>query len=394
MKILTYTTLFPNVEMPHHGIFVAERLRHLLASGDVSAKVLAPIPWFPSVNERFGRYASYARTPDIEFLEQTEVLHPRYPVIPKVGMTVAPLLLALACRRVIRDQLDGLADFDLIDAHYFFPDGVAAVLLGKWFRKPVVITGRGTDLNLIPGYHAPRHMIKWAAERASGIITVSESLKSCLVDYDVPASKIRTLRNGVDLELFRPLRDRNSVRRKFNVEGICLLSVGHLIERKGHHYIIQALSFLPDDVGLVIAGEGPWREKLRSLARSTGVENRVRFLGSRSHAELVEHYNAADALVLASSREGMPNVILESLACGTPVVATSVWGNPEIVAQEVAGELVSNQEPEAIARAVQDLLARNEPRVNVRKYAEQFSWSATTAGQLDVFKSALQSVVP
>lgn len=387
MRILTFTTLFPNAALPQHGIFVAERLKHLLATGAVDAKVVAPVPWFPAASRLFPTYSRWAAVPRVENFEGIDVLHPRYPVIPRIGMSIAPALLAFWTIRTLRQLLKEDQEFDLIDAHYFYPDGVAAALLGHWLDKPVVITGRGTDLNLIPQYSLPRRQILWAASKSTGIATVSESLRSVLTGLGVPESKTRTLRNGVDLDVFIPLRDRAGLRAELDIKGTSLLTVGHLIERKGHHLAIQALARLPETIELRIAGDGPMEAQLRRLAHEEGVSSRVHFLGRLDRQALVNAYNVADALLLASSREGMANVILESMSCGTPVVATSVWGAPEVI-DDRSGELVSARDADALADGVSRLFERGVARDDVRCHAETFSWEATTQGQLDMFESA------
>ncbi|WP_405234336.1 glycosyltransferase [Lentisalinibacter salinarum] len=387
MRILTFSTLFPNREMPHHGIFVAERLRHVLETGAVDAAVLAPIPWFPLTGEGFGQYGAFARVSPEESFEGCVVDHPRYPLIPKLGMSSAPLFLALASLLAIRRRFGDLEDFDLIDAHYFYPDGVAAVLLGHWLNKPVVITGRGTDLNLIPQYRIPLKWIRWASERANRMVTVSDALAHRLVELGAPADRVRTLRNGVDLERFRPL-ERDSLRRRLGFSGRTLLSVGLLIERKGHHHVIESLRALKD-CNLVIVGTGPEEGELRRLSEQREVSDRVTFTGGLDHQTLAEYYNAADCLVLCSSREGMPNVVLESLACGTPVAGTAVWGTPEVLNAPEAGVLIHEQSAAGVVKAVRRLLSAYPDRADTRRHAEKFNWDATTAGQLDVFSQAI-----
>ncbi|HEX8886452.1 MAG TPA: glycosyltransferase, partial [Noviherbaspirillum sp.] len=170
MKLLTFSTLFPNQQRPNHGIFVETRLRYLVASRQVQSRVVAPVPWFPFTHPRFGLYAAYAQVPHSEQRFGLDVSHPRYPVIPKLGMSAAPVLLANSLKSTLGRIIDEGYDFDLIDAHYFYPDGVAAVMLGRYFNKPVVITARGTDINLVPQYRLPRRMIRWAAGQAAGMI--------------------------------------------------------------------------------------------------------------------------------------------------------------------------------------------------------------------------------
>ena len=387
IKILTFSTLFPNTVRPSHGVFVETRLRHLVASGEVSARVVAPIPWFPSTHPRFGEYAKFAAAPRAEVRFGLAVDHPRYFLPPKVGMNIAPLLLALSAERVIQRMLAAGEDFDLIDAHYFYPDGVAAVLLGQWFNKPVVITARGTDINLIPQHALPRKMILWAARRAAGMITVCQALKDALVDLGVPAERIVALRNGVDLKLFQPV-NREAERVRLKMSRRTLLSVGYLIPRKGHDLIIRALPALLD-TDLILAGDGPDKAMLIALAAELGVADRVRLVGALPQAELRSYYGAADALALASSREGWANVLLEAMACGTPVVASNVWGTPEVVATPEAGVLMSAYTPQGVATGVDALFARYPAHAATRRYAEQFSWDDTTAGQLQLFRAIL-----
>ncbi len=354
----------------------------------MSARVVAPVPWFPAKNPKFGKYAKFAAVPMSEVRNQIEVFHPRYPVLPKIGMSFAPLLLALAVYRDIKKFSEDSTGFDLIDAHYFYPDGVAATLLGQWLGKAVIITARGTDVNLIPKYLLPRKWILWAAKRCAKIITVSDALRKELQHLGVPAEKIRTIRNGVDLDAFRPLLNRGELRKNLSFDGPVLLSVGHLIERKGHHLVIEALDSLPHCT-LIVVGVGPMQNRLMTLAQKRNVSDRVRFDGVVTHDELVKYYNAADALVLASSREGMANVLLESIACGTPVVATPYWGNPEVVADRRTGVLMAGRTATDLATAVQSLLRDPPERSTVRKYAEAFSWDDTTRGQLEVFHDVL-----
>ncbi|HSY27827.1 MAG TPA: glycosyltransferase family 4 protein [Burkholderiaceae bacterium] len=364
------------------------RLRHLVASGEVESRVVAPVPWFPSKSPRFGRYAGYARVPAEEKRFNINVIHPRFPLIPKLGMSISPLLLANSVKSTVGDLLDQGYDFDLIDAHYFYPDGVAAVILGRYFNKPVVITARGSDISLIPKHRVARALIRWAAAKAQGVITVCNALKTEMTELGVDGDKITPLRNGVDLQLFHP-SDRNDMRKTLGLDNFTLVSVGHLVPVKGHHLIIGALPLLPD-VRLLIIGSGVEREKLETLARNLKVSERVTFLGSLPQTELAKFYCAADALVLASSREGWANVLLESMACGTPVVASNVWGTPEVVASSDAGILMRERNEQGVADAVNALRANYPDRVATRRYAEGFSWEETTAGQLRLFNAIMQ----
>ena len=387
IKLLTFSTLYPSSARPNHGIFVETRLRYLLASGEVQSMVVAPVPWFPFKSQYFGEYATYARTPREETRNGIRVLHPRFALLPKIGMSTAPALLAAAALPTLRRLIREGYDFDVIDAHYYYPDGVAAVILGKLLNKPVVITARGTDINLIPQYARARRMICWAANRAAKSITVCEALRTSMIDLGIRAERIVALRNGVDLERFSPV-DRVAQRKVLGLDGFTLLSVGHLIPRKAHHLIIEALPLLPD-TRLLIAGEGPEKDKLTKLAQALGVAERVTLLGALAQTELRNYYGAVDALVLTSSREGWANVLLEAMACGTPVVASNVWGTPEVVATAEAGVLMEERTSRGVVQAVNHLRAHYPDHAATRAYAEGFSWDDTTNGQIALFRQVL-----
>jgi teichuronic acid biosynthesis glycosyltransferase TuaC len=385
-KILLFSSLYPSVVRPIHGIFVETRLRELLKTGQVQARVVAPVPWFPSRSRRFGAYADFAATPRRALHNGIEVHHPRYLLLPKVGMNLAPYAMALGALPTLRRLQQQGFDFDLIDAHYYYPDGVAAGLLSRWLGKPFVVTARGTDLNLIPEYPFPRRLILQTAERASASIGVCRALMDSLRDLGADASKLHTLRNGVDLQRFVP-ESRSAARARLGLKapGPYLLSVGHLIERKGHHIAIEALGLLPG-VRLLIAGSGPEQGALKSLAVHLGVADRVHWAGVVPQDELKWWYSASDALVLCSSREGWANVLLEAMACGTPVVATRIWGTPEVVSTPDAGVLMAQRDAASLAQAWEQLGARLPTREATRAHAETFSWDDTTQGQLALFR--------
>ena len=389
INILVFSTLYPNAAQKRHGIFVETRLRHLLESGQVNAEVLAPVPWFPFSSERWGEYGQYARVPHREQRHNIKIEHPRYLVLPKIGMTRTPEFLFKTAKKAIQKMLKRGFDFDLIDAHYFYPDGVAAIKLGEFFNKPVVITARGTDLNLIPQYPKPKAMIQEVTEKADGMITVCQALKDVLLeDFGVADDRVHALRNGVDLKLFHP-QDRMKLRDELGFKRKTLISCGHLIPRKGHNLVIEAMVDLPD-YDLCIVGDGQDEQLLHDLAIELNVADRVRFAGALLQDDLCRYYNAADALVLASSREGWANVLLEAMACGTPVVATNVWGTPEVVATPEAGVLIQERSGKGIAVAVNELFENYPEHTDTRAYAEKFSWDDTTQGQLDLFNKILK----
>ena len=383
MKILTLTTLFPNDVDKQHGIFIETRLRKFADKFDPEIKVIAPVPWFPIDSKLFGQYAKFARVSRRETRFNLEVDHPRYPVVPKVGMNIAPVLLALSCIAPMRKLKSQGYDFDLIDAHYFYPDGVAAALLSTWFKKPVVVSARGSDINYLSKYRIPGYWIKYVKKHINHSITVSGALKDEMIELGYDPSKISVIRNGVDLELFTPPVNRQALREELGLTGNVILSVGRLVKLKGHDLVIRAMSEIPDTT-LLIAGEGPEKESLNDLIRANGLQSRIKLLGSVNQHQLVKYYGAADLLVLASENEGWANVLLEAMACGTPVVAANTGGTPEVVSSADAGLLV-NRDVESLREGFEKLLAIQPDRSLVRRYAEGYSWDTVAENLMDVY---------
>jgi len=268
-----------------------------------------------------------------------------------------------------------------------------ALRLGRALGKPVVLTARGSDVSQLPAHPAAGRAIRAAIRGADALIAVSAGLKDGLVALGADPARVTVLRNGVDLDLFRPPADRAAARAALGLgPGPVLLSVGLLIPRKGHHHVIAALPRLPGHQ-LLILGEGPERGALEAQARALGVAARMRLPGAVPHAALPALYGAADAMVLASSREGWANVLLEAMACGTPVVASPAWGCREAVRAPEAGLVLDAVTPETIAEGVRRLLRDPPDRAATRRYAEGFGWEETTQGQLDLFRRVLAGPV-
>ncbi|HEY7739917.1 MAG TPA: glycosyltransferase [Steroidobacteraceae bacterium] len=371
IRLLTFTNLYPSDERPRHGIFVEERLRRLVATGRVTASVVVPV-----AGARRNRMAERYGLP---------VTYVGFPAIRAVTSWVNPLLLVHCAREAVAEHIGRLGEFDVLDAHYFYPDGVAGVRLARRFGKPAVVTARGSDINVAAREPVAGAWIRWAARRCAAMVAVSEALRDAMVARGLPPGKITVLRNGVDLERFRPL-DRDAARAPLGLSGPVLLAVGNLVPEKGHDLAIRALARLPA-ARLVIIGAGPQQANLEQLAAALGVTDRVRWVAPVPQDLLVRYYSAADLCLLSSSREGMPNVLLESLACGTPVVASAVGGVPEIVTAPAAGSVVAQRTPEALAAACAGLLRAPPERAAVRRHAERFGWEDPVRQQVSLLES-------
>lgn len=351
MRILTFTSLFPNQQRPEHGIFVYQRVAHLATRFGVHLEVVAPVPYVPGF-WRFGRWGHFARVPRSEQIGQLKVHHPRYPLLPKVAMPLHGLLMFLGSLRCIR-QIQERMGFDCIDAHYVYPDGLAASLAGKLLGIPVVISARGTDVNVFPSFRLIRPMLIWTLKEAVGVIAVSEALRLRIVSLGIAAAKVKVIGNGTDSDRFHPVKLVSArAHLELPITSPIVLGVGNLIPSKGFDLAIRATAALRakyPDLLLCIVGEGPEKRQLESLARQLHIDKQVRLLGRRPNQELRYWYSAANITCLPSYREGWPNCVSESLACGTPVVATEVGGIPEIIRDPALGILVKPDEESVTA---------------------------------------------
>lgn len=390
MRLLVYSMLFPNCVAPHHGVFVKERLLRYRERHGAELCVVAPVP-------RRGR--EWARVPAEEEIDGVRVLHPRFLSPPGFGDRWRPGLMAAGTRACVLDEANRFQP-TVLDVHYAWPDGVAAWRLRTGLerslrrRLPLVVTARGTDLNLSARQRLVARQLRRAFADTDHVICVAEALRRVALELGVPPDRVTTLRNGVDTARFAP-GDRAADRRALDlsVDVKVLLCVGHLIERKGQHLLLSAYARLWAPSGrakfgapgpeLLLVGGGEGEARLRKLAARLGIENRVRFLGPVPPDELPRLYRAADVLVLASLREGWPNVVLESLACGTPVLATAVWGTPEILTGCDAGLLVEPTE-EGLAGGL-SRLHELDPAA-ARPWAERHTWDATVDGMHAIFE--------
>lgn len=383
VKVLAISTLYPSRAQPVHALFVEQRI--LAMRKRFPVVVLSPVPWFPG-GGLLARYRHRRRIPRWETRHGVEVRYPRFLSVPRFLKPLDGFFLFLTCWAEAA-RLRRIRDFDRIDAHLAFPDGWGAVLLGRVLRKPVAVTLRGHDVNDLPRYPVRRHQVAWTLRHADAVFAVADALRDAALELGAAPERTFTVANGVDFARFAPL-DRTEARRRVGLpsEGPILLSVGHLVARKGFHHLVRALpEILRAHPGarLVIVGapgeEGDFSEEIRRAARTAGLADRVTLVGAVTHEELGAWYSAADLFCLASEREGRPNVVLEALACGTPVVATDVWGTPEIVSRDDVGLLVDSVEPSRLGARIVEALGRRWDRDAIVAHSRGFSWDAAAA---------------
>ena len=377
LRVVTLSSLFPDASRPNFGVFVERQTAALAAVPDTEVRVVAGVGLPPRPLTRHPRYQTLAALPARETWHGLEVDRPRFLALPGTAGRFHAAALARAAARVL-DPLAGT--FDVIDASFFFPDGVAAVALGRRYGVPVSIKARGADIHHWARARVTRALVRRAGLAADGLLAVSAAMREDMAVLGLPRERIRVHHTGVDHRRFAPA-DRDSLKRALGVAGPLVVSVGALIPRKGHDVTIEAVAALPD-VTLAIAGEGPERAALERLVRRLGMGDRVRLLGGVAHDDLSRWLAAADAMALASSSEGLANAWVEALACGTPIVVADAGGAREVVTAPSAGRIAA-REPAAFASALRALMADPPAPAVVRTHAAGFTWEANGAALRD-----------
>lgn len=378
-SLVVIATLFPSARRPVAGLFIRQRMFRV--AGRMPLAVISPQPWFP-LQGLIRRFRPNYRPPQPkhEVQDGIDVWFPRFLSLPGVGRWLDGFFIAVACRPLLR-RLQRERGVNLVDAHFAYPEGYAATLLGRWFGLPVTITLRGTEVPLARDPARCRRMLRAIAD-ASRVFSVSDSLKRHVVSLGADATRIRVVGNGVDCNTFFPI-DREEARGRLGLpqSAKVLISVGGLVDRKGFHRVIEVLPELlaafPDLHYVIVGGscpEGDLTQFLKDMVARLGLHERVHFLGSLPPAELHVPLSAADVFVLATANEGWANVFLEAMACGLPVISTDVGGNREVVCDESLGAIVPFGDSAALRDALAEALARHWDRERIIAYARENSW--------------------
>lgn len=366
LRVLTLSTLYPDSARPAFGVFVERQTLALAARPGVEVEVMAPVglpPWPLTLHPH---YRARASLPAEEARSGLTVYRPRFRTWPKLGSAGAARAMAAAALPVARAR-----PCDVVDAEFFWPDGVAAMHLAEALGLPFSIKARGSDIHHWGRRPAIAAQMLEAARRAGGLIAVSAALKRDMAAMGIPEDRIRVHYTGVDSERFGAL-DRAAAKRSLGVEGPLIVTPGNLVPLKGQRLAVEALAQMPEAT-LLIAGDGPERAALEALIAALGLGGRARLLGAVAPGAMPELLAAADLMLLPSEREGLANVWIEALACGTPILIADVGGAREVLDRPEAGRLVA-REPGAIAAAAREMLAAPPDPAAVRRAAQRFSW--------------------
>lgn len=385
MKILTISHLFPNSLDPGFGVFVKERL--VAISKLASVDIVAPIPYFPLV----GKYKKFNHIAPLDNVEGVNVYHPRYLVIPKILKSMDGNLFYYSLNKFI-NAFPGIDGYDILDIHWAYPDGFAALKWAKSLNKKVVVTLRGNESISFFEESRRKSIIEKMMPDFDHVISVSRDLQEkAIKEYGVSRERSSVIPNGIHSEKFYYL-GQESARVKCNLTPgrRYILAISRFSHEKGVNHLVKALSILgSSDVELLLIGHGPLEAYIRRIASESGVADRVRFIGKVPHEDLNDWYNAADLFCLPSLWEGCPNVVIESLASGTPVVATSVGGVPDLIPDFAYGILSPPGDPAALAEKLKEAFRRQWDRQRISTFGRSRSWDNVASQVLNIYESLL-----
>lgn len=370
MKILFLTHIFPTTKHPTRGTYNGNVFRGIARHCDI--RMVCPVPWWNWLLSP----ADLLRAPEDDHIDVNTTL-PTSWAIPRVTPGLNGQVLYLSLRAYIA-SLYKVFPFDMIVAAWAYPDAFAAARLAHDFGCPVVAKILGSDVNHLAQNPILRDKIRWALQQMQCVITVSAALKERVTSLGVPEERVVVKHNGVDGKAFA-IRGRNASRAcvglNANRRSICY--VGRFGHEKGVDVLLDAMKRLcdtgPDDIDLIMIGSGAMESGLRRQAEQWGIKDRVHFCGERSHDEIPNWISASDVFCLPSRREGCPNVILEALASGRPVVSARVGGVPELLNNE-NGIMVPSEDAEALAVGLKQALQRNWDPSRLRQSVEFLSW--------------------
>ncbi|MFN7926628.1 MAG: glycosyltransferase [Blastocatellia bacterium] len=392
MRVLTFTKLYPNEQMPLHGIFVARRVNALAASGAHQIEVVAPVPYFPKFLPAHGDWKKLQLVPPSERRDGITLHHPRYFNPPKVGMSRYGQWMASGSLATVRQVLP----FDVIDAHFVYPDGWAAVQIGRKLNRPVVVSARGSDVARNKHLSHIRPLLSEVMRGATQLIAVSEELRADFIELGAAPENIHVIPNGIDTQTFHP-QSRAAACQALGLhpDDNWLLCVGRLDQNKGQWLILEALKKIGLNtlqqrrIKLALIGEGEDRETLEATSRAAGLNDIVHFAGQLHPEKICTWYNAAKVKILASRREGSPNVVLEALACGTPVVASRAGRNEIVIHPGKQGFLFPTEDADALQAALLQALDHEWNHEEIARYGSQRDWAAVAKEVASVLQLAI-----
>ncbi len=386
MKIALVTRMFPSDYEPYSGTFVYEQAREIAKR--VNLIVINPVVRYPSLPRYNGLNHKRKEIPKYQRLDGFYVYSPNYWYLPKVQNKYAHWNLALTFSLAIWHKA---RDAQLIHVHNAMPDAFAGLIAGRILRKPMVVTCHGSDINTwaVPELPSSRRLIISGLMHAQRVIAVSNALGQKIKELGIEKEKIRIISNGFNPDLFFPM-NQHDCRKALGLplDKRIYLSVGALRPVKGFNCLISAYGQLKRsglDFVAYIIGEGKEREKLENQIKKEGLEGTVFLAGTFAHKEIPTWMNAADYVVVSSKNEGWPCNVVESIACGTPVLATPVGGIPKIITH-ASGYLGSGTSRKDLIDMITKGSNRTYSRTEVIACAQTHTWQSEVTQLMQVYK--------
>ncbi|QDU67430.1 glycosyltransferase [Engelhardtia mirabilis] len=382
MKVGVVTSLFPSQPRPREGVFALRRWAGMAARGH-RVHVIQPLPFAPPLLVR-GERAELARMAAREVREGIPVLRPRYLHLPRSARGNARRFAARALAALAQGDVP-----DVVVCDYAWPASACAPALARR-GLPCVVNGRGSDVLQVAGESDLGPLLALNLRAAGHWTAVSADLVRAMDRLAGLPGRGRLVPNGVDAERFRP-GDRGEACARIGLApgGPLVLVVGHLIPRKDPLLALEVFRRgAPEAARLVFVGRGPLEGELRAAIDRAGLSERVQLVGEAEPDTLADYYRAADVLLLTSHREGRPNVVLEALASGLPVVASAVGGTPELLAN-LPGSLAPDGDVEAFCERLTANLHRPPAAAECRAAVADLTWEAS----LEALERALAEAV-
>lgn len=396
MNILFVSSQFPNCAEPNRGVFSLQIVKELAAFADV--QVIAPVPSLGPFNfiNFIKRYRTDFEIPYCETIDGLKVYHPKYFAMPGMGFTHA-FSLFHSLQSLIED-IHSRWHINAVNCHWVFPDGVAIQKICNKLNIPVMLTPLGTDLNSFIEYRLRKKAIVNALVNSDKVSVLCTPMYERCVSLGMDKSKLQIIPNGVDVEKFT-VKDRALCRSELTIDqnSKVILFVGSLVPVKGVDTLLKAFAAMtalrPEaSIKLYIVGSGYLESDLKRLASELRITNDVVFVGRVPHNELPVWMNAADCLCLPSLSEGHPNVVMEALACGIPVVASAVGAIPDFVTDKTGYLIVPKNHAELAERLTKCLL-KAYLKENIRDTVSKMSWKACAEMYYDTLRKFSKGII-
>ena len=401
MKVLILSHMYPNKSNPVCGIFIHNHAKALFKAG-CEVEVVSPIPFSPRILWFNTKWKKYGDVPRFDIIDKIPVYYPRYIRLPgKWFHCFSSYTMYFGIVKTISNIVKNFNP-DILHTHTATPDGYTGLLLRRKFNFPVVCSLRGSDINNYPYYDSfTMKLTKKVISQTDQLVAVSNALKLKAESFATPKNEIQVIYNGCDIKNFVfNLESRIIVRERLGIplDSKVLIFIGNLLKSKGIDELMTAFIYLSKqypNLHLLIIGNGPEYQYIKEQALKNGLQDKIHLAGAQPHNKIPDFLSAGDIFVLPSYNEGLPNAVLEAMACSRPVVATKVGGIPEAVRNGETGFLVNIKDVNALIKSIDKLLSNEELCTEMglsgkKIIVEKFSWEYNAKEHMKIYEKLIQ----